>query len=198
MRTTYVLQAVAILAMATLGVLPAAGYIGDMSHIVDAQEAALDSIPPAAPTILLEKVVRACDRGVSAEDLGTGKLYFKVRPPRDNRSGPLDFGYIFRDVGGDVPPGFDWPDKPQRAMSRKGYRALAAGEPPESLLTVVIRWPEDMPLHARICPPFRFAVVVSAVDKGGNESAQSDTIWVSDDGYPLPAGPRFPRSSAIK
>ena len=167
--------------LAVLGPVSVEGYIADLNQVQSLEEAALDSIPPGRPQIWIREVRRAGDSDFVCE-MGMGRLSFWVHPPDDDRSGPLDLGYQFSIVGGDPPPGFEWPEKPQRALS-VGYQ-LAAG--PKLVGTVYVRWHEERARLEATVAPFRFAVVAYAVDKGGNVGEPSDTVWVANRSWPDP------------
>ena len=102
-----------------------------------------------------------------------GRIHFTVSGG-DDRTPDERLGYRVRVTGGLLPGGFKAPSEPVC-----GWTALdSTGISRTSGFTLT--WKDEAPYNAM---PFKFGVVVSCLDRAGNESAPSDTFIVTHVGH---------------
>ena len=146
---------------------------------VDSLEAIQDSVPPAAPVLILMSVHRGWTfQKISLSDStytgdvasDTGGLSFSVTMTQDDRTPESDIGYLFVHVSGDLPTGMDLPNKPM--CTSRPVRGPTGWK-------INLSWPDgsDVPQDS-----LDFKLAIIAVDNGGNKSLPSNPVRVYHDG----------------
>ena len=140
----------------------------------DSPQKVLDHVPPPPPAVHVDRITRGRnpDRRISdrvwtwTEDADRGTIAIAVRDGGD-RTPAIDFGYRMRLVAGALPEGLELPPP---------VLALPGGPGTKRIIGLHwLDWRSDQPVH---CCAFRFALLVTCLDRGGNESAPLDTLWI--------------------
>ena len=158
----------------------AADHPGNAPWRLDAKQAGRDSTPPDRP-----RCSALVHRGSNPEhDLGDGRVWSLPEAEdgvvtitvqgSDDQTPEERLGYRLAFAGGRLPPFMYLPSDPIMCFP---IRDKGRGE---HLLWIVWRdWDPQDPEHLQ---SIEFALQITCLDGAGNESAPSDTLWVTDPG----------------
>lgn len=151
----------------------ACSFPGPVEHEIDPAEQAIDKEPPGRVETVGVSVTRGkgpegsgCTRRGSSSCDDIGWITLIPAPPSDNRTPKEELGYRLRFIGGRLPDGLRIPDDARR---------LDQGEPP----SLGLRWIDGSTDDQE---DFDFTVMLTAIDKAGNEGPESAPIRIHHGG----------------
>jgi hypothetical protein len=139
----------------------------------DSIQAGLDTSRPRRPEVRVDGVRRGYDYRAEkrgwVDGAALGCLQLGVRG-EDDRTPLARLGYRIELVGGELPPRLQLPGFPVSGLTAPQD---TVSRPFSRVFLFWVDWAEGEVQH-----PLRFALRVTCLDKSGNESAPSDTVWV--------------------
>lgn len=139
----------------------------------DSIQAGADTTRPGRPEVRVDRVRRGYDyraeKGGWVDGAELGCVQLGVRG-EDDRTPAARLGYRIESAGGELPPRLELPGFP--VCGFPAYQDTTS-RPVSRIWLFWVDWAKG-----EVQPPLRFGLRVTCLDKSGNESAPSDTVWV--------------------